>query len=300
MQCKGSIKTLDSAVRDFILDRQIGGCTTASIEAYRFQLEPFIKWATDRKLGLTSLTEEHVRQFLLARGEVGKATLHSATVRLKTFFKWCAERDICNDLAASLRKPRQGHTVVSALSVSELQAMLSLCRGNGFVSRRDEALIRFLVDTAARVSEALDLTIERLDINAGKALLNGKGRKQRIVFYGPKTARALTRYLAICEKRIFKSNAVFVNRDGTSMNRRHAHQTIARLGRRANVREKRCSPHTLRHTSALFFLRRGGDALSLQRLLGHTTLAMTNRYVSSATVDDLEAAHRRASPGDAV
>lgn len=113
-----------------------------------------------------------------------------------------------------------------------------------------------------------------------------KGDKQRYAFFGPKTARALTPYMAICEKRSFRSNAVLVNRDGTPMNRRHAHQTIARFGRRANVSEKRCIPNTLRHTSALFFLRRGGDALSLQRLLGHTTLAMTNRYVSSATVDD--------------
>ena len=84
------------------------------------------------------------------------------------------------------------------------------------------------------------------------------------------------------------------------MNRRHAHQTIARLGKRANIREKRCSPHTLRHTAAVLFLRRGGDALSLQRLLGHTTLAMTTHYVASASLDDVEAAHRRASPGDAV
>ena len=197
MQGKGSTKTLDSAVQDFILDRQIGGCTTASIEAYRFQLDPLTTWATDRGIVLPSLTEEHLRQFLLVRGEVGKATLHSATVRLKTFFKWCADREICNDLAASLRKPRPAHTVISALSVNELHAMLSLCRGNSFVNRRDEALIRFLVDTAARVSEALDLTIERIDVNSGKALLNGKGDKQRYVFFGPKTARAVTRYLAI-------------------------------------------------------------------------------------------------------
>jgi len=94
MQSKGSTKTLESAVRDFILDRQIGGCTNASIEAYRSQLNPLTKWATNGGLVLPSLTEEHLRQFLLFRGEVGTATLHSATVRLKTFFKSCAERKI--------------------------------------------------------------------------------------------------------------------------------------------------------------------------------------------------------------
>lgn len=160
--------------------------------------------------------------------------------------------------------------------------------------------MRFLIDTAARISEALDLTAERLQIDSGRALLNGKGGKQRYVFFGPKTAKALLRYLASCESRSFRLRYVFVNRDGAPMNRRHAHQTIARLGNRRNIGEKRCSPHTLRHTSALFFLRRGGDALSLQRLLGHSTLAMTNRYVASTTVDDLEAAHRRATPGESL
>ena len=71
MQCKGATKTLDSAVRDFILDRQIGGCTTASIQAYQSQLDPLAKWVTNRELMLPALTEEHLRQFLLFRGEAG-------------------------------------------------------------------------------------------------------------------------------------------------------------------------------------------------------------------------------------
>ena len=179
--------------------------------------------------------------------------------------------------------------------------MLSLCRGNGFVSRRDEALIRFLLDTAARISEPLDLTTDRLELDAGRALVNGKGCKERYVFFGARTARALARYVAWHERKSFRTGAVFVNRSGTPMNRRHAHQTIARLGRRANIREKRCSPHTLRHTAALLFLRRGGDALSLQRLLGHATLAMTTSLRRRARpLTSVEAAHRRASPGDAL
>jgi site-specific recombinase XerD len=298
MQGKGS--TLEAAVRNFILDRQIAGCTQTTIEAYKFQLNPLVKWAQEQDLTLPSFTEEHLREFLLGRGTAGKATLHSATVRLKTFFKWCESHSICRDLAAELSKPRQQQPVVSALSVDEVRAILSSCRGFRFIQRRDEALVRFLIDTAARVSEALDLTVDRLEVDVGRALLNGKGGKQRYVFFGQKTARSLMRYLATCESKGFRSRSIFVNHDGTPMNRRHAHQTVARLGRRANIRDKRCSPHTLRHTSALFFLRRGGDALSLQRLLGHTTLTMTNRYVASTSIDDLEAAHRRASPGDSV
>jgi site-specific recombinase XerD len=227
MQGKGS--TLDAAVRDFILDRQIGGCTAATIATYKFQLEPPVKWAQGRDLTLGSLTQEHLRQFLLARGTAGSATLRAATTRLKTFFRWCDAQRICGDLAAGLRKPRHSQALIITLSVDEVRAILSFCRGTSFIPRRDEALVRFLVDTAARVSEALDLTVDRLQVDGGRALLNGKGDKQRYVFFGQKTARLLMRYLAICESKDFRARSVFVNQDGTPMNRRHAHQTVARL-----------------------------------------------------------------------
>jgi site-specific recombinase XerD len=284
----------------FTLDRQIAGCTKATVEAYQSQLRPFVKWASDQGLALRGLREEHVRDFLLFRQRVSQATLHAATVRLKTFFKWCAEQSLCDDLAARIRKPKQEVKVISALSIEEIRSMLALCKGNTYIGRRDEAFVRFLVDTGARVSEALDLTTDRLHLDAGRALLNGKGQKQRYVFFGPKTTRALLRYFAARDKKRLRSSVVFVNHDGTPVNRRHACQTISRLGCRANIRHKRCSPHTLRHSAALLFLRRGGDAVSLQRLLGHTTLAMTNRYLGSVSIDDLENAHRRASPGDAI
>jgi site-specific recombinase XerD len=300
MKSKGSAHGLDSAVKMFVLDRRIAGCTTATIDAYQSQLSPLVRWTEERQIHLMRLREEHVREFLLFRQQVSQATLHAATVRLKTFFKWCAEQGLCDDLAARIRKPRQESKVINALSVEEVRSMLALCKSNGYVGKRDEAFIRFLLDTGARVSEALDLTVDRLHLDAGRALLNGKGQKQRYVFFGPKTTRALLRYLAARDKKRLRSSVVFVNHDGTAMNRRHACQTITRLGRRANIRNKRCSPHTLRHSSALLFLRRGGDSLSLQRLLGHTTLAMTNRYLGSVSLDDLENEHRKVSPGDAV
>jgi len=300
VKSKGSENGLDSAVKMFILDRRIAGCTTATIEAYKSQLTPLVRWVEGRKLALVSLREEHVREFLLFRQQVSQATLHAATVRLKTFFKWCAEQGLCHDLAARIRKPKQETKVINALSIEEVRSMLALCKSNGYVGRRDEAFVRFLLDTGLRVSEALDLTTDRLHLDAGRALVNGKGQKQRYVFFGPKTTRALLRYFAARDKKRLCSSVVFVNHDGTPMNRRHACQTITRLGRRANIRDKRCSPHTLRHSSALLFLRRGGDSLSLQRLLGHTTLSMTNRYLGSVSLDDLENEHRKASPGDAV
>ena len=106
-------------------------------------------------------------------------------MRIKTSFRWCAEQDVRPDLAARIRKPKQGAKVINALSIDDIRSMLSLCKSNGYIGRRDEAFMRFLIDTGARVSEALDLTIDRLDLDGGRALLNGKGQKQRYAFLRP-------------------------------------------------------------------------------------------------------------------
>ena len=82
------------------------------------------------------------------------------------------------------------------------------------------------------------------------------------------------------------------------MNTRMATHHVIHLVRQAGVEVKKAGPHTLRHTFALEFIRAGGDAFSLQKLLGHSTLDMTRRYVHLADTD-LRAAHRRFAPADA-
>ena len=84
MKCKGSENDLDPAVKMFLLDRRIAGCTEATVHAYRAQIKPFQKWVEDQSLSLDSLTDREVREFLLHRQKVSQATLHAATVRLKT------------------------------------------------------------------------------------------------------------------------------------------------------------------------------------------------------------------------
>ena len=295
-----SAPELKVAIDAFVADRRIGGCTTATLNCYADQLMQVTRWAVRHDLDLPSMCESDVRDFLATRREVSRATLFNATVRVKTFFKWCGEQGICDDLAARIRKPRQEVKVVETLTLDQVRAMLSMCANNGFVGRRDESLVRFLVDTGARISEALDLTLERVELHAGRALVNGKGSKQRHVFFGKNTRVALESYLHLRRDLGLNGKPLFVNGDGTPVNRRHACQTVTRLARRAGVRAKRCSPHVLRHTCAVTFLRNGGDSLALQRLLGHTTLAMTNRYVASLAIDDVESAHRRASPGETL
>jgi site-specific recombinase XerD len=194
----------------------------------------------------------------------------AVTARLKTFWRWAASQGMCADITAGLRRPKQEQKLIPALTVQQLKSLLALCSKSSFVDRRNDALLRLLLDTGLRISEALGLTVDRLHLENGRAHVSGKGQKERFVFIGPKTQRALLRYLAVRRNAAFGTDAVFVNRDGSPMNRRHAHQMIVRLARRVGIEGVRVSPHTMRHSCALLFLRRGGDALMLQRSLGHS------------------------------
>ena len=308
-QCKGSPagnvvalrplagSSIHTAYENFMLDRRIAGATDATMAVYRYQLLPFVRWCAPQGIDLHELTSSHIRSFLALRQQRSHNALCESTLRLRTFIGWCASQGMCADVMASIRPPRRQAKVLPALSVAQMKAMLAYCRGDGFIARRNDAFIRFLVDTGLRASEALSLSLDDVEMERFCAVVNGKGNKERFVFFGPRTARALARYLHARERLRGTASTFFVNQFGLALNRRHAHQIVARLGRRAGVTGVRVSPHTLRHTFATLFLQRDGDALTLQRLLGHSTLAMTQRYVSLRT-DDLLAAHRRAGVGD--
>ena len=293
------VPALAQAVTAFLLDRRISGATDATIDTYRLQLRTFLEWCGGLSLDLSAVRTDHLRTYLGSRQKLSQSALFEAARRLKTFFRWCAQEGVCVDLASTIRRPKTEQKVIQPLSVSQVKAMLALCRGDSFVRWRDGALLRLLLDSGLRIGETLALTPSDVDIENRRVLIqHGKGQKQRMVPMGPRTARAILSYTRLRNQITASSTKLFLVEGGNPMKRRHAHQQIARIAKRAGIEEP-VGPHRLRHTCALWFLRRGGDAFSLQQLLGHATLEMTKRYVSM-TVADISEAHAKFAPGDIV
>ena len=122
---------------------------------------------------------------------------------------------------------------------------------------------------------------------------HGKGGKQRIVRIGSTAQKSLWRYMTIYRKG--NSNRLFLNRSGEPLELNGMKILFRRLGESAKVK---FHPHQLRHTFAISFLRAGGDVFSLQYLLGHSTLQMTQRYLQSLNANDAANAHKKFSPLD--
>lgn len=175
--------------------------------------------------------------------------------------------------------------------------MLVVLDDDGFRGIRNKAIILAFLDTGLRLSELAAVQINDIDFDNGIIKVMGKGRKERFVRVGKETQKAILRYLL---QRKDKLPSLWVTDHGEPVKSRGIQSLIKRLGKRAGITDARCSPHTFRHSFAIFALRNGIGEFSLQLLLGHSTLQMTRRYVQSLGTRDAIAAHEKASPVDGL
>jgi site-specific recombinase XerD len=220
---------------------------------------------------------------------------------LRTFFRWLVSEGVLEvspleAIPAPTARPDQ----IQPFTEAQVGALLSAARRSQH-PRRDEAVVMFLLDTGMRASELCTLKLRDLDLSGKKAVVLGKGNKHRAVYFGRSTAKALWQHLKE-DPRDPESPVFFADRGpraGEPLTRWGVRQIIERLGKAAGIEAVRCSPHTLRHTMAVSFLRNGGQVFALKELLGHTDLKMTNRYVALAQAD-IENQHRQFSPVDRI
>lgn len=147
-----------------------------------------------------------------------------------------------------------------------------------------------LLDTGVRLSEALGLRLEDVDLEAGTLKLLGKGSKERIVGFSPTLERHLRRYLPRRDtalKRIGQPECpwLFPNQNGGKGASKGFQMRLKRYGDQAGMTRVRVSPHTFRHTFALWFVRKGGSPFHLQKILGHTSLDISRRYCELTNID---------------
>ena len=226
--------------------------------------------------------------------------LRPGTVRdyhrhLCTFFTWLVEEAYIEESPMDgIRPPVARAGQIQPFTEQQAFALLDAARTSRY-PHRDEAVILFLLDTGVRASELCGILRRDVDLVNRRALVMGKGNKQRAVFLSAITAKAVRLYLKDSPGE--KNDPLFVTARHQAFSRSGLQQVIGRLGRRAGIEAVRCSPHTFRNTAAIFFLRNGGNAFALREMLGHTTMAMTNKYVAIAQAD-VERQHRMYSPVD--
>jgi integrase/recombinase XerD len=212
-----------------------------------------------------------------------------------------------SDPAKTIRPPQPPRRLPHAISVPDVTRLLQIA-GDSPAQRRDRALLELLYGTGARISEALGLDVEDLDLTgqlgpAGTVAtvrLTGKGDKQRIVPIGAYACRALDAYLVQARPALAagartgqSSRAVFLNARGGRLTRQGAWGALRAAAAKAGLDE--ISPHMLRHSFATHLLDGGADVRVVQELLGHASVSTTQVY-TLVTVDKLREVYAAAHP----
>jgi site-specific recombinase XerD len=268
---------LSKATEGFILSCKARKLSVNTLADYERTLKKFIIHVGDTPIN--DITKTQVEAFLAAQPFSSKTVLNYH-IGLSALWTWAySEGYVDQHILRMVSKPRPKKVVVQPFTDVEIRAMLSSVKRN---ADRDRAVILILLDTGLRASELCGLENTDIDLASRRLKVLGKGNKERLVPFSPRTATAIFRYMST------EDNYRPFGFTRTSL----AHLT-QQIGIRAGVRG--AHPHRFRHTFAVTYLRNGGDPYTLQEILGHSTMEMVKTYLSIAQVD-VDTAHRRASP----
>lgn len=280
------------------------GLSANTRQAYERDLRLFCK-TLGFKNGdaLVNVSREQITGYMTQLKEKGlaAATIARKLAAIKAFYRFMtAEGYMDANPAEVVEAGTKGIKLPRVLSEDEVVRLLSqpdITTAEGF---RDRTMLEVLYATGMRVSELINLTLERVDLNMKYIIAFGKGSKERIVPLGSVAAEFLQQYLEKVRPKLThvdrNTNIVFLAFGGHELTRQRFWQIIRAYGRKANI-NKALTPHILRHSFATHLLDNGADLRSVQELLGHSDISTTQIYthLTNKRLRDIYAkAHPRA------
>lgn len=280
------------------------GLSANSRQAYERDLRLFCKTLGFKNSdALVNVNREQITGYMTQLKEKGlaAATIARKLAAIKAFYRFMtAEGYMDANPAEVVEAGTKGIKLPRVLSEDEVVRLLNqpdITTADGF---RDRTMLEVLYATGMRVSELINLTLERVDLNMKYIIAFGKGSKERIVPLGSVAAEFLQHYLEKVRPKLThedrNTNIVFLAFGGHELTRQRFWQIIRAYGRKANI-NKALTPHILRHSFATHLLDNGADLRSVQELLGHSDISTTQIYthLTNKRLRDIYAkAHPRA------
>lgn len=286
------------AIEGFLTDWQLRKHSPSTIRVYKSNLMVFCNWATAQgSSDVEDVTIQHLRSFMLetqnrpsgslnprrpARKDgafLKPATLRSYVKSIKLLFKWLVEEEVLTkNPALRLANPQLEHKLVISFQPHHLQAMFDTCDLDTPLGFRDYVLMLVLLDTGLRISEVCSIKVD--DVQEGFIKVFGKGSKEREVGISPVTSKFLWKYVNL--HRVARGDEIrslFTNFSGRPLSASGGQQIIERIREAAGITDIPVTPHKFRHTFARSWLERGGDVYSLSRLMGHSSVKITEIYL---------------------
>lgn len=285
------------SLESFLTDCHIRRLSPRTIEFYKAKLKLFALYCEAQAIStIDQLDTTALRRFFLWLEERGNnpGGRHAFYRTLRAWLRWM--EDEYEGFISPLRRlkpPKVEVQPIEGVGLADVKALLATC-DKTFSGRRDKALLLVLLDSGLRIGECLQLDWNDVDLVGGSVLVrHTKNKKPRTVFLGRAARQALRAYAKL---RKDDHPAVWLTVHGERMTYTAVREVLRRRSRQAGLKQIP-SPHDFRRTCALQMLRNGADVVSVSRLLGHSSLEVTKRYLAQ-TEEDLQQTHNRHSPGD--
>jgi integrase/recombinase XerC len=284
------------------------GRSPHTVRAYSGDVADLLAFVSDREVrSPAGISLGDLRAWLALHSAHGRSrsTIARRAASARAFTAWCARRGLANsDVGERLASPHVARALPTVLDVAEASAVMEMAAVEADdgdpVAIRNRAIVELLYATGIRVAELCSVDVSDVDHGSRTVRVMGKGGKQRTVPYGLPAESALNAWLAVrdavasTERR---DAALFVGARGQRIDQRTVRRVVHRLT--ADAGGPSIAPHGLRHTAATHVLEGGADLRTVQELLGHSSLATTQRY-THVSVERLRSTFAQAHPRAAV
>jgi integrase/recombinase XerC len=291
---------LEGFGRHLSLQRNLSAHT---VRAYLGDVSSLLEHLEEHGSELADLDLTVLRSWLVGQQRRGmsRATLARRVAAVRTFCTWAARAGyLSSDVGARLRSPRPDRHLPVILAVEDAAGLLRTAEERAGdddpVHLRDWAALELLYATGVRVSELVGTDVADVDLAERTARVTGKGDKERVVPFGIPAGRALDAWLTRGRPHLLtpgSGQALFLGARGGRLDPRTLRGVLHRLTAVAGVHD--LAPHGLRHSAATHLLAGGSDLRTVQEVLGHSSLATTQRY-THVTPERLRAAYTQAHP----
>lgn len=282
----------------FVFGCKIRNLAPRTLNVYAERLGYLVRYLEEKGIDIEEVTKQDIQNYLLSLiGNVSDETVNGRIRVYRRFFNYLEEEGLWEkpNPTKKLKLIKASKRIKPVVSPEEIQRALQCLNKSTYEGYRNLTMIMIFWDAMIRKEELITLKVDDVDLRGGLIKVYGKGRKERQVPMGAKTIKMLHFYLNRWRNGT-AGNLVFCQRNGKPITSRHCHKIVQDIGKRAGVD---LYPHLIRHSAATFFIRQGGSPVILQKILGHTSLVVTQNYLHMSNQDMLET-YGKFSPSNAI
>ena len=283
------------------------GLSPNTVSTYASEARSFLEFLGGNGRDAASADLNDVTAYITTRKVEGldQRTLAKAASAIRSFFRFLMlEGKSDANPARLLESSRVTMKLPRYLTPEEVDLLLDACPSDTPLGRRDRALFELIYSCGLRVSEAVELTVDRVSLAEGLVRVLGKGSRERLVPVGARACGELAAYLGEVRPALLRGRAavdwLFLGRGGRKLSRKTVWKTFKRIAARAGIETEgsglpSAKVHTLRHSFATHMLQGGADLRSVQEMLGHADISTTQIY-THVSQDVLKRTHREFHP----